>query len=101
VPSTFSEVTARPSFFSVPAKAPRTVCGCQLVASTIWAMVAPSLRRSIAISCACFVPSRVLRRAPVRAVCGLCVAPASSAAAVAFSTVCPAVALLPEPLRMA
>ena len=44
-----------PSFFlSAPAKAPRTVCGCQPVAATIWAMVAPSFRRSMAISCACW-----------------------------------------------
>ena len=49
-----------PSFFlSAPANTPLTVCGLQPVASTIWAMVAPCLRRSIAITCACLVPSRV------------------------------------------
>jgi hypothetical protein len=31
-------------FLSAPAKAPRTVCGCQPVASTICAIVAPSSR---------------------------------------------------------
>ena len=46
-------------FFSAPANTPLTVCGLQPVASTIWAIVAPSLRRSMAISIACLVPSRV------------------------------------------
>ena len=59
-PSTFSEMMVSPSrFFSAPAKAPRTVCGCQPVAATTWAIVAPSLRPSMATSCACLVPSRV------------------------------------------
>jgi hypothetical protein len=50
-------------FFSAPAKAPGKVCCYQPVAST---MVAPFLRRSMAIMIACFVPSRGVRSvAPV------------------------------------
>src|SRR5690606_37920624 len=61
-PSIFSEATSRPSFFlRAPAIAPRTVCGCQPVAATISAMVAPPGARSIAISAACLVPSRGVR----------------------------------------
>ena len=40
---------------------PLVVCAAQPVASTISAMVAPSGRRSISITSACFVPSRILR----------------------------------------
>ena len=36
------------------------VCGCRPVAATICLIVAPSGRSSMAISCNCFVPSRVL-----------------------------------------
>jgi hypothetical protein len=48
-------------FFSAPAKASRMVCCCQPVASTISAMVGPSMRWSMAIIVACFVPSRGVR----------------------------------------
>src|SRR5260370_39733411 len=34
-------------FFSEPEIAPRTLCGCQFSVVAIWAMVAPSLRRSM------------------------------------------------------
>jgi transposase len=55
----------RPVEISALANAPRTVCGCQPVASTIRSIVAASARSSIAISCACLVLARVL---PGRAV---------------------------------
>ena len=48
-------------FFSARAIAPRTVCGCHSRASAISSMVTPFARRSMAMSCACLLPSRVRR----------------------------------------
>ena len=62
-PSPKSTVS-RSRFFSAPAKAPRTVCGCQPVAATISSTVAPSARPSMPTSSACLVPSRVLPDRP-------------------------------------
>src|SRR5271154_2426864 len=47
--------TTSPSFFfSAPEKTPRTVCGCHPVATLTSSTVAPSDRRSRAITSACF-----------------------------------------------
>ena len=58
-----AEAIVRPGrFFSAPASAPRTVCGCQPVASTTSRTVAPSGHCSMAISAGCLVAGRVLPR---------------------------------------
>ncbi len=50
-----SRRSASPSFFfSAPEKTPRTVCGCHPVAAITSATVAPSGRRSRAMTSACF-----------------------------------------------
>jgi hypothetical protein len=55
-PSTLDEVSVKPSFFlTVPARKPRTLCCCQLVASMSSGMVVPSARFSSCRSTACFV----------------------------------------------
>src|SRR5438105_14233918 len=52
--SSCAEATVSPSFFfRVPEKRPRTVCRCQPIALAISSTVAPSGRRSIAITAPC------------------------------------------------
>jgi hypothetical protein len=51
----FAEATVSPSsFFRVPEKTPRTVWRCQPVALATSSTVAPSARRSIAMTSSCF-----------------------------------------------
>ena len=55
-----ASTTFRPSFLrSIPEIAPRTVCGCQPVASISWRLVAPYGRRSDLTSAASLVPGRI------------------------------------------
>src|SRR5437762_5374207 len=53
--SSCAEATVSPSFFlKVPEKRPRTVCRCQPIALATSSTVAPSGRRSIAMTSPCF-----------------------------------------------
>jgi hypothetical protein len=49
---------------TTPARKPRTECCCQPVAAMMAAIVVPARSRSIATTCACLVPARVLASAP-------------------------------------
>ena len=61
----------RPSFLrTTPARKPRTECCCQPVAAMMAAIVVPARSWSIATTCACLVPARVLASTPEAAPTG-------------------------------
>src|ERR1041385_2590152 len=59
--SVCSETRLRPSFLrTIPARKPRTECGCHSVAATIAATVEPAGARNIAMMRACLVSGRAV-----------------------------------------